>query len=199
MSRKFRWGWLLAGVLALVLLAIAFIPSVEFIVGGAGPSLPDEYNAAVEGLRIGPFVGSCGTASFWNVPVIVEDIAKDPLWADLRDAAGMAGAQERGTAGAFDYYVLALTWTPSWCALTGDREGEPDCDPGTGFGWSLHGLWPQYEAGWPVDCATEARGPSRAPATSSRPKGPRSRRCWRQGRARHQSWPPPMDSSVCST
>ncbi len=58
---------------------------------GAGPSLPNEYNEAVEGLRIGPSVGSCGTAAFWNCPVVVEDIAKDPLWKDLRGAAKIAG------------------------------------------------------------------------------------------------------------
>ena len=44
----------------------------EHVIVGAGPSLPDEYNQAVEGLRIGPAVGSCGTAAFWNVPVVVE-------------------------------------------------------------------------------------------------------------------------------
>ena len=58
---------------------------------GAGPSLPAEYNAAVEGLEIGPMVGSCGTAAYWNVPVIVEDIQRNPLWRDLVDAAGKAG------------------------------------------------------------------------------------------------------------
>jgi len=61
------------------------------IMGGAGPSLPDEYNKAIEGLRIGPMVGSCGTAAFWKVPVVVENIAEDPLWAELRDAAALAG------------------------------------------------------------------------------------------------------------
>ncbi len=58
---------------------------------GAGPSLPDEYNCAVEGLQIGPTVGSCGTAAYWNVPVVVENIAEDPLWKDLRKAAALAG------------------------------------------------------------------------------------------------------------
>jgi signal transduction histidine kinase len=58
---------------------------------GAGPSMPPEYNRAVQGLRIGPTVGSCGTAAFWNVPVIVENIYEDPLWKDLREAAKMAG------------------------------------------------------------------------------------------------------------
>lgn len=66
-------------------------PGREYITGGAGPSLPHEYNQAVEGLRIGPAVGSCGTATFWNAPVVVENIAEDPLWKDLRDAAGLAG------------------------------------------------------------------------------------------------------------
>jgi PAS domain S-box-containing protein len=65
--------------------------SGQRIEGGAGPSLPCAYNEAVEGLRIGPMVGSCGTAAFWNVPVVVENIAEDPLWKDLRDAATLAG------------------------------------------------------------------------------------------------------------
>ncbi len=63
----------------------------EHVTVGAGPSLPQEYNDAVEGLKIGPTVGSCGTAAFWDVPVIVSDIAADPLWKDLRDVAAMAG------------------------------------------------------------------------------------------------------------
>ncbi len=58
---------------------------------GAGPSLPAEYNAAVGGLKIGPLVGSCGTAAYWNTPVVVEDIQQDFLWRDLRGAARAAG------------------------------------------------------------------------------------------------------------
>ncbi|MEM7415884.1 MAG: response regulator [Gemmatimonadota bacterium] len=60
---------------------------------GAGPSLPSEYNDEVEGLLIGPAVGSCGTAAFWNAPVVVEDIHADPLWVDLREAAKIAGVE----------------------------------------------------------------------------------------------------------
>jgi signal transduction histidine kinase/ActR/RegA family two-component response regulator len=66
-------------------------PETGRIVVGAGPSFPAEYNAAVEELHIGPAVGSCGTAAFWNVPVVVENIAEDPLWRDLRGAAAIAG------------------------------------------------------------------------------------------------------------
>lgn len=76
-------------------------------------------------------------------------------------AAGMARA-EGERAGAFDYYVLALSWTPSWCAIEGDARGSEQCDPGQGFGFTLHGLWPQYEVGWPSYCPTLERNPSRA-------------------------------------
>jgi len=60
-------------------------------VSGAGPSLPDEYNQAIDGYAIGPFVGSCGTAIYWNVPVIVTDIQADPLWAPFAELARTAG------------------------------------------------------------------------------------------------------------
>ena len=51
------------------------------------PSLPEAYVHAVDGLAIGPTVGSCGTAVFTRCQVIVSDIARDPLWADFRDLA----------------------------------------------------------------------------------------------------------------
>ena len=54
---------------------------------GAAPSLPDEYNRAVDGLVIGPDVGSCGTAAFTQQQVIVSNIAADPLWANYREIA----------------------------------------------------------------------------------------------------------------
>lgn len=54
---------------------------------GAGPSLPAAYNKAVDGIAIGPSVGSCGTAVYRKEPVFVADIASDPLWVDYRDLA----------------------------------------------------------------------------------------------------------------
>jgi PAS domain S-box-containing protein len=58
---------------------------------GAAPSLPDEYNQAIDGLAIGPQVGSCGTAAYRGERVIVEDIATDPLWTDFREVALASG------------------------------------------------------------------------------------------------------------
>jgi signal transduction histidine kinase len=60
-------------------------------VRGAGPSLPDAYNAAIDGYAVGPFVGSCGTAIHWGVPVIATNLQTDPLWTDFRDLARKAG------------------------------------------------------------------------------------------------------------
>lgn len=51
------------------------------------PSLPASYNAAIEGMEIGPDAGSCGTAAYHNRTVVVTDIATDPLWARYRDLA----------------------------------------------------------------------------------------------------------------
>ncbi len=56
----------------------------------AGRRAPADYARAVDGLRIGPCVGSCGTAAFRGESVVVADIAADPLWAvapDLRELA----------------------------------------------------------------------------------------------------------------
>ncbi len=76
-------------------------------------------------------------------------------------AAGGAARAEGERAGVFDYYLLALSWSPSFCALEGTARGDPQCaDAGRGF--VLHGLWPQFEAGWPSYCPSAARNPSRA-------------------------------------
>lgn len=64
--------------------------------------------------------------------------------------------------GDFDYYVLALSWSPNWCQIEGDARQSTQCDPGADFGWILHGLWPQYEQGWPSFCRSLQRDPSRA-------------------------------------
>jgi GAF domain-containing protein len=54
---------------------------------GAAPSLPKEYVAAIDGAAIGPKHGSCGTAMYRGEPVVVTDIAVDPLWDDFRALA----------------------------------------------------------------------------------------------------------------
>jgi len=54
---------------------------------GAAPSLPASYTQAIDGVAIGPDVGSCGTAVHRRACVIVRDIAEDPLWVGFKDLA----------------------------------------------------------------------------------------------------------------
>ncbi|HYX45844.1 MAG TPA: GAF domain-containing protein [Sphingomicrobium sp.] len=72
------------GVLGSILL---LDPDGKHVHIGAAPSLPPAYNAAIDGLEIGPCAGSCGTAAYLGAAVFVSDIAKDPLWADYREVA----------------------------------------------------------------------------------------------------------------
>lgn len=73
-----------------------------------------------------------------------------------------AAKAEGERAGDFDYYVLSLSWSAAWCALEGDSRNDPQCDDGRGLTFVLHGLWPQYDVGWPSFCRTVERDPTRA-------------------------------------
>jgi serine phosphatase RsbU (regulator of sigma subunit) len=66
-------------------------PDGQHLRHGTAPRLPDFYNEAIDGTPISEGAGSCGTAAFRHEPVIVTDIATDPLWKDYRDLALRAG------------------------------------------------------------------------------------------------------------
>jgi len=70
-------------------------------------------------------------------------------------------AQSPGKPGDFDYYVLALSWSPAWCATEGRNRQAEQCAPRAETGFVLHGLWPQYDDGWPQNCRRSTRDPSR--------------------------------------
>src|SRR5262249_17872048 len=81
--------------------------------------------------------------------------------------AGKIAAQVRqhGTPGRFDFYVLSLSWSPSFCEATQDRtvgpaHGRP-CS-GRPFAFVVHGFWSQYERGFPSDCQVPAPRLARA-------------------------------------
>ena len=90
-----------------------------------------------------------------------------------------AWAQNR--AGAFDHYVLALSWMPAFCALEGESRNDERCAPGQRHGWMLHGLWPQHRGGdWPEYCPTAARNPSRRETAAQAALFGRSGAAWHQ-------------------
>ncbi len=82
------------------------------------------------------------------------------LLALILGVTGAARAADR--AGDFDYYVLSLGWSSTWCELTGDATGDPQCDRGRGLTFILHGLWPQYDSGYPQDCHSDQPDASRS-------------------------------------
>ncbi|RWR10160.1 ribonuclease T2 family protein [Paenirhodobacter populi] len=88
------------------------------------------------------------------------------LTALLTGAALLAGAlsakAEGERAGQFDYYVMALSWSPGWCATDGRGREAAQCARGSGASFVLHGLWPQNELGYPSDCRTPQHDPTRA-------------------------------------
>lgn len=67
---------------------------------------------------------------------------------------GPAGAAQN-VPGAFDYYVLVLSWMPTHCRTEG--RGRRECDGSKPHAFLLHGLWPQYDKGWPENCQTAKR------------------------------------------
>lgn len=61
----------------------------------------------------------------------------------------------------FDFYVLALSWWPSWCAANDHDGSTAQCDGRRSYTFIAHGLWPQNERGWPEYCSS--REPERVP------------------------------------
>jgi ribonuclease T2 len=76
-------------------------------------------------------------------------------------SAGVA-AQGRDRAGDFDFYVLSLSWSPTYCATAGPRADAKQCGAAKPHAFVVHGLWPQYERGFPSDCRVTGRQPTRA-------------------------------------
>ncbi len=71
-------------------------------------------------------------------------------------AAAPADAQQfrNNRAGDFDFYVLALSWSPAFCEAQGERARGPQC--ARSYSFIVHGLWPQYDRGFPEYCQQPA-------------------------------------------
>ncbi len=76
-----------------------------------------------------------------------------------RNGSGPRGASRPG---AFDFYVLSLSWSPGFCATGGEEKGKDQCREGADIGFTVHGLWPQYDHGYPSDCRGDTSPPRSA-------------------------------------
>ena len=72
-------------------------------------------------------------------------------------ATGHAYSQRGAEPGRFDYYVLVLGWTPSYCITEGRSRRDRQCASERPHAFTLHGLWPQNAEGWPEECKMRKR------------------------------------------
>jgi ribonuclease T2 len=89
-------------------------------------------------------------------------LAQRPAYRERDNYGREAGRDSTGREhqpGIFDYYLLALSWSPTYCADVGEERRDPQCSlAGRPYAFVLHGLWPQYERGWPSNCRSPDRG-----------------------------------------
>lgn len=83
-------------------------------------------------------------------------------------------------AGAFDHYVLALSWSPGWCATRSQGPDAPQCAPGRRLGFVVHGLWPQRGHDWPEWCETAKADPSHRDSRAMEDVMPSAGLAWHQ-------------------
>ena len=62
--------------------------------------------------------------------------------------------------GNFDFYLLTLSWSPGFCDSGGSAKSPDQCSIGSGLAFVVHGLWPQFDQGYPSDCNPSAPQPS---------------------------------------
>jgi ribonuclease T2 len=70
-------------------------------------------------------------------------------------SAALSQDARQNTPGQFDYYVLTLSWSPSYCEAAGERAPRQQCGERP-YSFVVHGLWPQYERGFPEFCQVPA-------------------------------------------
>ena len=82
-----------------------------------------------------------------------EPQSQEPPAAESRSAAAAETSLPVGKG--FDFYVLSLSWSPSYCEAEGEAANRQQCDVARPYAFVVHGLWPQFERGYPEDCATD--------------------------------------------
>lgn len=87
-------------------------------------------------------------------PIPRTDTPREPGGAPPTLAPGTANLPSLDSLGEFDYFLLALSWSPDYCATSGTDDPQ-QCSIGRKLGFVLHGLWPQYNRGYPSDCTRE--------------------------------------------
>lgn len=83
------------------------------------------------------------------------------LAATLTACSPVESSDEPAAKAPYDFLVLALSWSPSYCEIEGDRANRQQCGGRQDHAFVVHGLWPQLKDGWPEFCPS--REPDRVP------------------------------------
>lgn len=116
-------------------------------------------------------VFAAGAYSVWQIPAEraagrpapQEQAASStsPPPATMPTPVPVEASQKREANPDFDFYVLALSWSPTYCASEAGKRNRQQCGSDARFGLVVHGLWPQRERDYPQDCASTE--PQRVP------------------------------------
>lgn len=85
--------------------------------------------------------------------VVIFVLTSTPLHARTTTGSTAGSTEHR----AFDYYVLSLSWSPTYCSSKRGKRDRSQCGGKRAFAFVVHGLWPQYNKGWPQYCKTNQR------------------------------------------
>jgi ribonuclease T2 len=106
--------------------------------------------------RIRPGVFAITIAVLMLCPTLAQDYRQSNSYQDSGRHRGSRGSHQ-GTPGVFDFYVLSLSWSPSFCESGGGRGGNNEqCDQARPYAFVVHGLWPQFDRGFPQNCIEPA-------------------------------------------
>ena len=78
-----------------------------------------------------------------------------PIAQNVQPAAKSAPAPSLPIGEGFDFYVLSLSWSPSYCEAEGQEANRQQCAAARPYAFVVHGLWPQFERGFPERCPTD--------------------------------------------
>ena len=151
---------------------LAAMALVSLALSGAGGPAEAQFRRAAPGAddcvldRCEPSPGGAGAGAGARRPTPrrsapdVEDADKVPAAEPQRGSMFRRGPS--ASTGRFDFYVLSLSWSSGFCSTKEGAGGRGQCDIGANLGFVVHGLWPQFERGFPSDCDPSARPPTRA-------------------------------------
>lgn len=149
----------LTGLSGGLLLALSVVLALGL--GACGPAAGPARDAGAVAESSGRTKSGAGANDAGGVGTRDEDAARGAAREEGDFTATGSGKSQRDAAGparsGFDYYILALSWSPGFCAEPDNAERSPgQCGAARPYALVVHGLWPQYEDGYPIDCPTDA-------------------------------------------